>query len=128
MKHTLAKAVLYSLLAPVLIGVVLGIYYALGAQQNGAQLFFAVLLSAIANAHILGLAMAVFVVPGYLLMYKYNKVHYSGVLTLGLLGGALFSYAFGAQAGFLLIVNALMAALGSGLFLFALRQGSAREA
>ncbi|WP_105189844.1 hypothetical protein [Pseudoalteromonas sp. T1lg48] len=128
MKQHLAKAVLYSLLAPVLVGVVLGIYYALSVQENGSAIFFTVLLSALANAHIVGLAMAVLVVPGYLLMYKHNKVHYSGILTLGLLGGALFSFLFGAGAGFLLIVNALMAALGSGLFLFGLRRGRAKIA
>ncbi|MFY8273385.1 hypothetical protein AAEU32_04605 [Pseudoalteromonas sp. SSDWG2] len=122
MKHKLAKAVLYSLLAPVIIGVCIGIYYALGADQNGSQIFFSVLLSALANAHIVGLSMALFVVPSYLLMFKYQKVHYSGVLTLGLVGGAFFSYLLGASVGFLLIVNAVMAALGSGLFLFGLRR------
>ncbi len=128
MKHRLAKAVFYSLLAPIIVGLTLGIYYALGAQSNGSQIFFSVLLSAIANANIVGLSMAVFVVPGYLLMYKHNKVHYSGVLTLGMLGGALFSYAFGAGAGFLLVVNAVMAALGSGLFLYGLRRNSPEHA
>ncbi|WP_462158475.1 hypothetical protein [Pseudoalteromonas sp. GB56] len=128
MKHRLAKAVFYSLLAPIIVGVTLGIYYALGAQNNGSQIFFNVLLSAIANAHIVGLSMAVFVVPGYLFMHKYNKVHYSGVLTLGMLGGALFSYVFGAGAGFLLVVNAVMAALGSGLFLYGLRRNSPEHA
>jgi hypothetical protein len=43
--------------------------------------------------------MALLVVPGYMLMYKYNKVQYSGVLTLGMLGGALFSFLFSASAG-----------------------------
>lgn len=128
MKHRLAKAVFYSLLAPIIVGVTLGIYYALGAQNNGSQIFFSVLLSAIANAHIVGLSMAVFVVPGYLFMHKYNKVHYSSVLTLGMLGGALFSYVFGAGAGFLLVVNAVMAALGSGLFLYGLRRNSPEHA
>ena len=78
-------------------------------------------MSAIANAHIVGLSMALLVVPGYMLMYKYNKVQYSGGLTLGMLGGAVFSFLFSASAGMVFLVNTVMAALASGLFLYGLR-------
>ncbi|HCP98246.1 MAG TPA: hypothetical protein DIT74_11120, partial [Pseudoalteromonas sp.] len=92
MKHQLAKSVALSLLSPVIIGSMLGIYYALTMRGDAVSIFLGLLMTAIANAHIVGLTMAAFVVPGYLLMFKYSKVNYSGVLTLGLLGGAIFSY------------------------------------
>ncbi|AXV65116.1 MULTISPECIES: hypothetical protein [Pseudoalteromonas] len=123
MKHRLAKSVGLSLLSPVIIGCVLGVYYALTLEGNGWRIFFNLFMNAIANAHIVGLTMAAFVVPGYLLMYKYAKVNYSGVLTLGLLGGAIFSYLLSATSGMAFIVNAIMSALAAGLFLFGLRQG-----
>ena len=125
MKHRIAKSVGLSLLSPVIIGCILGQYYAFTLEGNGLSIFLNLLVSAISNAHIVGLTMAAFVVPGYLLMYKYAKVNYSGVLTLGLLGGAIFSYLLSATAGTAFIVNALMSALAAGLFLFGFRQGLA---
>jgi hypothetical protein len=122
MKQNLAKSVAMSLLAPVIVGTVLGIYYALAVEQGGSKIFFSLLMSAIANGHIVGLSMAVLVVPGYMLMHKYNKVQYSGVLTLGMLGGALFSYLFAATAGMVFLVNTVMATIASGLFLYGLRR------
>ncbi|GEK10242.1 hypothetical protein HUZ36_01255 [Pseudoalteromonas sp. McH1-7] len=113
------KGVGFSLLSPLIVGSVLGIYYSFTLGRS--EMFFNLLLSAISNAYIVGLAMCLFVVPGYILMFKYNKVQYSGLLTLGLLGGALFSYLFSTQSGVGFIVNALMSMLAAGLFLFGLR-------
>ncbi|WP_404340248.1 hypothetical protein [Pseudoalteromonas mariniglutinosa] len=126
MKHRLAKSVGFSLLSPLIVGTLLGIYYAVTLRGDPINIFVQLLINAIANAHIVGLTMAAFVVPGYLLMFKYGKVHYSGVLTLGLLGGAVFSYLLSATAGMAFIVNAVMSALAAGLFLFGLRQGLAK--
>ncbi|MEJ6475327.1 hypothetical protein [Pseudoalteromonas piscicida] len=114
----------FSLLAPLIVGGGLGIYYSF--TLGSSEMFFSLLLSAISNAYIVGLAMCLFVVPGYVLMYKHNKVQYSGLLTLGLLGGAIFSYLFAAQSGAGFIVNALMSMLAAGLFLYGLRRGQAK--
>ena len=122
MKHQLAKSVALSLLSPVIIGSLLGLYYALTLQGDFLSVFFQLLMTAISNAHIVGLTMAAFVVPGYLLMFKYSKVNYSGVLTLGLLGGAIFSYLLSASTGEIFLTNSLMSALAAGLFLFGLRK------
>ena len=73
MKHQLAKSVALSLLSPVIIGSMLGIYYALTMRGDAVSIFLGLLMTAIANAHIVGLTMAAFVVPGYLLMFKYSK-------------------------------------------------------
>jgi hypothetical protein len=121
MKHQLAKSVGLSLLSPVIIGSVLGVYYGLLLSNDFISTFFQLLMTAISNAHIVGLTMAAFVVPGYLLMFKYAKVNYSGVLTLGLLGGAIFSFLLSASTGEIFIINSVMSALAAGLFLFGLR-------
>ena len=122
MKHQLAKSVALSLLSPVIIGSFLGVYYALTLQGDFLSVFFQLLMTAISNAHIVGLTMAAFVVPGYLLMFKYSKVNYSGVLTLGLLGGAIFSYLLSASTGEIFLINSVMSAFAAGLFLFGLRK------
>ena len=122
MKHQLAKSVALSLLSPVIIGSLLGLYYALTLQGDFLSVFFQLLMTAISNAHIVGLTMAAFVVPGYLLMFKYSKVNYSGVLTLGLLGGAIFSYLLSASTGEIFLINSVMSAFAAGLFLFSLRK------
>jgi hypothetical protein len=122
MKHQLAKSVALSLLSPVIIGSLLGVYYALTLQGDFLSVFFQLLMTAISNAHIVGLTMAAFVVPGYLLMFKYSKVNYSGVLTLGLLGGAIFSYLLSASTGEIFLINSVMSAFAAGLFLFGLRK------
>lgn len=122
MKHQLAKSVALSLLSPVLIGSMLGIYYALTMRGDAVSIFLGLLMTAIANAHIVGLTMAAFVVPGYLLMFKYSKVNYSGVLTLGLLGGAIFSYLLSATTGEIFLINSVMSGFAAGLFLCGLRK------
>ncbi|MEN8634292.1 hypothetical protein ABFV74_00955 [Pseudoalteromonas distincta] len=122
MKHQLAKSVALSLLSPVIIGSLLGLYYALTLQGDFLSVFFQLLMTAISNAHIVGLTMAAFVVPGYLLMFKYSKVNYSGVLTLGMLGGAIFSYLLSASTGEIFLINSVMSAFAAGLFLFGLRK------
>ncbi|KPH64995.1 hypothetical protein AMS58_09210 [Pseudoalteromonas porphyrae] len=127
MKHQLAKSVGLSLLSPVIIGSILGVYYGLTLNADPITTFIQLLMSAIANAHIVGLTMAAFVVPGYLLMFKYAKVNYSGVLTLGLLGGAIFSFLLSATGGMVFLVNTAMSALAAGLFLYGLRQGAAKQ-
>ncbi|MEM5533233.1 hypothetical protein [Pseudoalteromonas arctica] len=122
MKHQLAKSVALSLLSPVIIGSLLGIYISLTSQGDFLSLFLLTFITAILNAHIVGLTMAAFVVPGYLLMFKYSKVNYSGVLTLGLLGGAIFSYLLSASTGEIFLINSVMSAFAAGLFLFGLRK------
>ena len=124
MKHQLAKSVALSLLSPVIVGSLLGIYYSITLQGEFVSIFFSLLMTAISNAHIVGLTMAAFVVPGYLLMFKYSKVNYSGVLTLGLLGGAIFSFLLSASTGEIFLINSVMSAIAAGLFLFALRKTS----
>jgi len=124
MKHQLAKSVALSLLSPVIVGSLLGIYYSLTLQGEFVSIFLSLLMTAISNAHIVGLTMAAFVVPGYLLMFKYSKVNYSGVLTLGLLGGAIFSFLLSASTGEIFLINSVMSAIAAGLFLFGLRKTS----
>ena len=124
MKHQLAKSVALSLLSPVIVGSLLGIYYSITLQGEFFSIFFSLLMTAISNAHIVGLTMAAFVVPGYLLMFKYSKVNYSGVLTLGLLGGAIFSFLLSASTGEIFLINSVMSAIAAGLFLFGLRKTS----
>ncbi|WMS89400.1 hypothetical protein [Pseudoalteromonas sp. HL-AS1] len=122
MKHQLAKSVGLSLLSPVIVGSLLGVYYSLTLEGEFVSIFLTLLMTAIKNAHIVGLTMAAFVVPGYLLMFKYSKVNYSGVLTLGLLGGAIFSYLLSATTGEIFLINSVMSAFAAGLFLFGLRK------
>ncbi|KHM45346.1 membrane protein [Pseudoalteromonas distincta] len=122
MKHQLAKSVGLSLLSPVIVGSLLGVYYSLTLEGEFVSIFLTLLMTAISNAHIVGLTMAAFVVPGYLLMFKYSKVNYSGVLTLGLLGGAIFSYLLSATTGEIFLINSIMSAFAAGLFLFGLRK------
>ena len=122
MKHQLAKSVGLSLLSPVIVGSLLGVYYSLTLEGEFVSIFLTLLMTAISNAHIVGLTMAAFVVPGYLLMFKYSKVNYSGVLTLGLLGGAIFSYLLSAATGEIFLINSVMSAFAAGLFLFGLRK------
>ena len=124
MKHQLAKSVALSLLSPVIVGSLLGIYYSITLQGEFVSIFFSLLMTAISSAHIVGLTMAAFVVPGYLLMFKYSKVNYSGVLTLGLLGGAIFSFLLSASTGEIFLINSVMSAIAAGLFLFGLRKTS----
>ncbi len=124
MKHQLAKSVGLSLLSPVIVGSLLGVYYSLTLEGEFVSIFLNLLMTAISNAHIVGLTMAAFVVPGYLLMFKYSKVNYSGVLTLGLLGGAIFSYLLSATTGEIFIINSVMSAFAAGLFLFGLRKSA----
>ncbi|MBB1401926.1 hypothetical protein [Pseudoalteromonas sp. SG45-1] len=124
MKHQLAKSVGLSLLSPVIVGSLLGVYYSLTLEGEFVSIFLTLLMTAISNAHIVGLTMAAFVVPGYLLMFKYSKVNYSGVLTLGLLGGAIFSYLLSATTGEIFLINSVMSAFAAGLFLFGLRKAA----
>ncbi|WP_440055977.1 hypothetical protein ACSLBF_07470 [Pseudoalteromonas sp. T1lg65] len=112
----------FSLLSPLIVGLGLGIYFSIISGQSSA--LFSMLLSAIANAHIVGLTMALIVLPGYITMQRFQCIHYSGVLTLGLLGGALFSFLFAASSGGGFIVNVIMSAIAAGLFLFGLRIGA----
>jgi hypothetical protein len=122
MKHQLAKSVGLSLLSPIIIGSLLGLYYASVLEGDFVSIYLQLIMTAVANAHIVGLTMAAFVVPGYLLMFKYAKVNYSGVLTLGLLGGAIFSYLLSATTGEIFLINSVMSGLAAGLFLFGLRK------
>jgi len=124
MKPQLAKSVALSFLSPVIIGSVMGTYYGLTLQGDFISLFFKLLMTAISNAHIVGLTMAAFVVPAYLLMFKYARVNYSGILIIGLLGGTIFSYLLSATQTEVFIINAIMSAFAAGLFLFGLRKST----
>ncbi|QTH71495.1 hypothetical protein [Pseudoalteromonas xiamenensis] len=128
MKANIVKGVGYSFLSPVIVGVTLGLFYSLTLEGGSSATFFALLLSAVANAHIVGLAMAFFVVPIYLYSVKKGMVNYSVILTAGLLGGAVFSYIFAATSGAAFLVNAIMSGLAAGLFLFGLRRSSVKLA
>ncbi|GAA77765.1 hypothetical protein P20495_0251 [Pseudoalteromonas sp. BSi20495] len=64
MKHQLAKSVALSLLSPVIVGSLLGLYYALALQGDFLSVFFQLLMTAISNAHIVGLTMAAFCCAG----------------------------------------------------------------
>ncbi|MCF6434158.1 hypothetical protein [Pseudoalteromonas sp. MMG022] len=121
MKQQLAKSVALSFLSPLFTGCVLGLYFTI-SNQGGLSIFLSLLTGAIVNAHVVGLSMALFVVPGYLLLYRINKVHYSAILTLGMLGGAICSYLFAAQNGAGFVINSVMATMAAGLFLYGLRR------
>lgn len=124
MKSMIIKGVGYSLLSPLIVGSVLGVFYAITLENGSSATFFGLLLSAIANAHIVGLAMGLFVIPSYVFLIKRGQVSYSALLTSGLLGGAVFSFIFAATSGPAFIVNAVMSGLAAGLFLFGLRRVS----
>ncbi|BBN81814.1 hypothetical protein PA25_17990 [Pseudoalteromonas sp. A25] len=124
MKRTLAMSVSLSLLSPIFVGASLGLYFAVSSQGSVLAIFFSMLSTALANAHVVGLSMALLVVPGYLVLYKHNKVRYDILLTLGLLGGVLFSVLFAADSGPALVANAVMTTLAAGLFLYGLRRFS----
>ncbi|MFC3032109.1 hypothetical protein ACFOEE_06220 [Pseudoalteromonas fenneropenaei] len=126
MKNQILKGVGYSLLSPILVGTVLGIYYAVTLPNGSSATFFSLLISAIANAHIVGLAIGVAVLPAYLWLYKRGKVSYNLLATVGLLAGAVFSYIFAAAGGVGFIVNAVMSGLAAALFLYGLRRNAER--
>lgn len=128
MKSMVIKGVGYSLLSPLIVGTCLGVFYALTLENGSSSTFFSLLLSAIANAHIVGLAMGVFVIPSYIFLVKRGQVSYSAMLTAGLLGGAVFSFVFAASTGPAFIVNAVMSGLAAGLFLFGLRRVTVQAA
>lgn len=126
MKSLIIKGVGYSLLSPLIVGIFLGAFYAITLENGSSATFFGLLLSAIANAHIVGLAMGLFVIPCYVFLAKRGQVTYSALLTAGLLGGAAFSYIFAASEGPAFIVNAVMSGIAGGLFLFGLRRVSSQ--
>ncbi|WP_105168438.1 hypothetical protein [Pseudoalteromonas sp. T1lg23B] len=122
MKQQLAKSVALSFLSPLLTGCILGLYFVITNHGSGVNVFISLLTGAIVNAHVVGLSMALFVVPGYIYLFKINKIHYSAILTLGMLGGGIFSYLFAAQSGAGLVINSFMATMAAGLFLYGLRR------
>ncbi|MBD1581394.1 hypothetical protein [Pseudoalteromonas sp. S16_S37] len=122
MKQKLAKSVALSLLSPIFVGALLGVYFSISSQGSGLSIFFSMLSTAIANAHVVGLSMALCVLPGYLILVKKQKVRYDVILTLGMLGGVLFSILFAASSGGALLVNAVMTTIAAGLFLYGLRR------
>lgn len=122
MKLKIAKCVLLSLLSPVFVGCVLGLYFTVTNAGAGINVFISMVAIAISNAYIVGLSMAVFVVPGYWFLHKNSKVRFDMILMLGMLGGAVFSYVFSAKEGGALLINTVMATLAAGLFLYGLRR------
>lgn len=121
-KNNLLKSIAYSLFSPFLIGSAIGIYYTLTLDGGNSQLFFSILLSAVSNAHIVGLTMAILVVPIYLYLFKRNKLTLMPVMTAAIFGGALFSFMFNVNSGQVFVINTVMAALAAGIFLFVLKQ------
>ncbi|MDP5212185.1 hypothetical protein ORJ66_03890 [Pseudoalteromonas tunicata] len=122
MKSSVLKSILFSLLSPLIIGSVIGIYYCLSIENADSKLFFSILMTALSNAHIVGLTMAVCVVPLYLYLAKRQKVTYSSILTVGMLGGAVFSSFLSANMGEIFLVNTVMSLFAAGLFLYTLRR------
>ena len=118
----LIKSVIYSMFSPLLIGILIGLYYVLTLENATSQIFYNIIMTAVSNAHIVGLTMGCFVVPGYLLLYKLNKITYWAILTISLLGGALFSFIFSASGSMVFLVNTLMSLTAAGIFLNCLRR------
>lgn len=118
----LIKSVIYSLISPLLIGILIGLYYVLTLENGTSQIFFNIIMTAMSNAHIVGLTMGCFVVPGYLFLFKLNKITYWAILTIALLGGALFSFIFSATSSMIFFVNTLMSLTAAGIFLNSLRR------
>ena len=118
----LIKSVIHSLISPLLIGILIGLYYVLTLENGTSQIFFNIIMTAISNAHIVGLTMGCFVVPGYLFLFKLNKITYWAILTIALLGGALFSFIFSATSSMIFFVNTLMSLTAAGIFLNCLRR------
>lgn len=123
-KKKILQSIAYSLFSPFLIGSLIGIYYVATLENGNSQLFFSILLSAVANAHIVGLTMAICVLPLYLYLYKRSKTNKTAVLTAALFGGALFSFMFNVASGQVFIVNTVMAILAAAIFLFTLKPQS----
>ncbi|SFC08471.1 hypothetical protein [Pseudoalteromonas denitrificans] len=121
-KKAVSNSILFSLLSPLLIGVLIGLYYTLVSENANSKLFVSIIMTAISNAHIVGLSMGLGVLPGYLLLHKFNKINYGTILTISLLAGALFSYTFSAMGGMIFLVNTLMSLTAGGIFLFSLRK------
>ncbi len=121
-KRFVAHSILYSLVSPIIVGLTIACYYTIVLPESSFALFFQIIMSAVANAHIVGLTMAICVVPGYLFLFKRNKVTYSSILTIAMLGGALFSYVFSASGGVIFLVNTVMSLLAAGIFLYTLRR------
>lgn len=121
-KHAIAKSILFSLTSPLLTGLLIGTYYALTVNHGSLQLLLSISLSAISNAHVVGLSMAFCVLPCYLFFSKRHKITYSLIVTSAMLGGACFSYLLSAQSGPIFLVNTLMASFAGGIFLWSLRK------
>ncbi|KZN30866.1 hypothetical protein N480_02640 [Pseudoalteromonas luteoviolacea S2607] len=115
-----ATAIAVSFLSPVIIGTMLGTYFFIGYGE--VELFWQLFTTAIANAHIVGISMAVCVLPTYHLLYKRDKVSYSAVMTAAMLGGAALTYVFSVDGGPILIANSVMCSLAAALFLYSLRR------
>ncbi|MCF2858593.1 hypothetical protein L1286_13995 [Pseudoalteromonas sp. SMS1] len=118
-----AIAIGVSLFSPVIIGSLLGIYFFIAYGES--ELFWQLLMTAVANAHIVGIAMAICVLPTYRFLYMRNKVSYSAVMTSAMLGGAALTYLFSVSGGPIIIANSIMCSLGAALFLYSLRRHSA---
>ena len=127
MKSSVLKSILFSLLSPLIIGCIIGIYYCLSIENADSKLFFTILMTALSNAHIVGLTMAVCVVPLYLYLAKRQKVTYSSILTVGMLGGAVFSAVLSANMGEIFFVNTVMSLFAAGLFLYTLRRTAGQK-
>ena len=81
-------------MSPLLIGILIGLYYVLTLENASSKIFFNIIITAISNAHIVGLSMGCFVIPGYLMLFKINKISYWAILTIALIGGTFFSFIF----------------------------------
>ena len=121
-KKIVLKGVAYSLFSPFLIGCLIGIYYVAVLDGATTKLFLSIVLSAVANAHIVGLTMAICVVPVYMYLQKRNKSNKTAMIMAAIFGGALFSFVFNVASGQVFVVNTLMATLAAGIFIFILKQ------
>ncbi|KID56798.1 membrane protein [Pseudoalteromonas luteoviolacea] len=115
-----ATAIGISMFSPLIVGTILGAYFYIVTGQG--QVFLQLLTTAISNAHIVGIVMALCVLPTYLFLYKRDKLSYAALTTAAMLGGAVFTFFFSISGGPILIANAVMCALASALFLYSLRR------
>lgn len=124
-KKNILTSVLLSLLSPLLVGFVVALFYIATSASDPLTLLLQIQLAALSNAYIAGLAMAVCVLPAYLLLYKRGQVRFITLYVVGLLGGATWSLILINAMAQVHVINAVMAATSAAIFVISLRKLSA---